>query len=519
LERLGQHLHILLCLLGLTLVHVPTGADPIHDAASNGDIVTLNLENVSLEAAIGRLLAAAKIAYPVHASATAVLTLQVTEVPFPIALNTITASAGGKWEYQNRAGTLEITQAPPDLTIGGAEDDPDQALVLTADPRFRFTKTISRQVLNNYLSRAVTHYGLCSTSPEPATPYFDDDMRMLTGLGAKFIGRAAYAWVPPDDDEAHFRMARERAERVHKIDSEIVLQAAVFEAVYESVGKIPVPDWVFTEFNLPIEKRNFRYEAMLYPNGELRNHWTPGASVPDMSKLETRLYFYYRARRYIASGFEAIHFGQVELMDHQDPDHRYWLDMLSRVRRYASLHARRRMVLCDAHTHGIFANRRLLFDFHSYPLMAQDVRSSPQKTELKVGYYNSIYTQSAGGITPSGWTCDHLPYLCEFDCGGSSDKPGQPSHFPWNWGYDCGSWFAHQSSSYRAAYLRYAREWLQALHEEAWLQMPTRLNLAIPVDGFKMWQGNTRSKACPEGFDLEETIKAIWTKERVPAAR
>ncbi|MCW3051418.1 MAG: hypothetical protein JWN14_588 [Chthonomonadales bacterium] len=220
--------------------------------------VTLKLENVSLEEAMGRLLAAAKIAYPVHASAKAVLTLLVTEVPFPIALNTLTASAGGNLVYQNRAGTLEISQTQPDLPKVGAEGASDEAPVLTTDPRFRFTKTISRQVLNNYLSRAVTHYGLCSTSPEPATAYFDDDMRMLTGLGAKFIGRAAYAWVPPDDDDAHFRMAQERAERVHKSDPEIVLQAAVFEAVYESVGKIPVPDWVFTEFNLNTFKIRLR---------------------------------------------------------------------------------------------------------------------------------------------------------------------------------------------------------------------------------------------------------------------
>ena len=28
-----------------------------------------------------------------------------------------------------------------------------------------------------------------------------------------------------------------------------------------------------------------------------------------------------------------------------------------------------------------------------------------------------------------------------------------------------------------------------------------------------MWHGNTRSKACPEGFDQEEAIKAIWGAE------
>lgn len=172
--------------------------------------------------------------------------------------------------------------------------------------------------------------------------------------------------------------------------------------MYESVGNIGVPDWVFTEFGHPVEKRNFRYAEMLYPNRELHDHWTTGGSVPDMSKREARMYFFYRSCRYIDSGFEAIHFGQVELMDHKDPNHRNWMDLLTRVRHYAGLHARRRMVLCDAHTHGIVVNGHLLFDFHAYPLMARDVRSSPQKTVLETGYFSSIYGLTEGGITPSG---------------------------------------------------------------------------------------------------------------------
>lgn len=103
--------------------------------------------------------------------------------------------------------------------------------------------------------------------------------------------------------------------------------------------------------------------------------------------------------------------------------------------------------------------------------------------------------------------------MCEIDCGGSSGKPGQPSTFPWNWGYDCGSWFAHQSADYRRDFLAYARRWLLERKEDAWLQMPTRLNLADLVDGVKMWHGNTRSPSCPEGFNEEEAIKAIWDQE------
>ena len=492
-----------------------SGHIPVVERLLTSERVTLKLENTPFAEALQQLFAAANTPQPVKSNVTGTISLNLTGVPFSAALRAVLNSVGDKdaltYRSENNMLVVTLPDAVKTPTVANAEP------IITTDVRYRFYKTISRQTLNNYLSRAVTHYGLCSTSPEPATSCFDDDIRMLTGLGAKFIGRAAYAWVPPDDEEAHFLLAGERARRVHQADPEIVLQAAIFEAVYESIDKIPVPEWVFAEFGLPVKKRNFRYASMLYDKGELHNHWTQGASVPDMSKLETRLYFYYRARRYIDCGFEALHFGQVHLMDHNDTDHRFWLDMLTRVRRYASRQARRSMVLCDAHTHGVHANGRLLFDFHSYPLMAKEVPSAPQKTILLVGYYSSIYGMSEGGVTPSGWSCERLPYLCEFDCGGSSGKPGQPIGFPWHWGYDCGSWFAHQSPTYRKEYLMYADNWLRTRREEAWLQMPTRLNLAVPVEGVKMWQANTRSSACTTGFNQEDTIRAIWnTATRVP---
>ena len=492
---------------------VRTGNVDVVGAVLSGTRVTLHIDGAGVADAFAKLLMSCGAACPVQSGIPGSISLSLTNVPYAVAFKSLVAAAGTNLNFRYADGKLVIARQVTDEHPAELVAEP----VHTSDPHYRFFKTISKDVLNNYLSRAVTHYGLCSISPEPETQYFEDDLRMLTSIGAKFIGRVAYAWVPPDDDEAHFRLAAERAERVHRADPEVILQAAVFEAVYESVGRIPVPEWVFVEFKQPVEKRNFKYEAMLYGNGKFRDQWTKGASVPDMSKLETRMYFYYRARRYIEAGCESIHFGQIGLMDQNDVDHHWWMDMLTRVRAYAAGHARRRMVLCDAHTHGASADGRLLFDFHAWPLMSRDVLASPQKEELVVGFKNSIYGHSDGGVTPSGWQCDSLPYLCEFDCGGSSNKPGTPVGFPWNWGYDCGSWFAHQSQEYRAEYMGYARRWLRARNENAWLQMPTRLNLAIPVDGHKMWQGNTRSKACPEGYNEEPAIKAIWDQERVQA--
>lgn len=310
--------------------------------------------------------------------------------------------------------------------------------------------------------------------------------------------------------------ARPIVKRIHAADPDIVLQAAAFEIVSKQVETLKVPKWVFDEFALDFEERNFDYEAMLYSDGHRVNQWRGGSSVPDMSKLETRMWFFYLAARYIDIGVEAIHFGQVEIMDDRDPDHSGWRDMLARVRQYATKHARRHFLLADAHvpSGGIVHDDRLLFDFHSFPLRIDEVVTEPQKGVLKVGYLDSIFTRSKGGITPSGWRCDSLPYIVELDNFGSSGRPGQNIGMHYIWGYDEICWFAHQPADYRNFWLKYAWDWVRRHDPNGYLQMPGSRTLANPV-GKNIWYwANTPSKAVPAGFGQEETIKAIWAEDK-----
>lgn len=374
---------------------------------------------------------------------------------------------------------------------------------------YSFDGLMSREVLDNYLSRSVTHLGLCSdlnATPEDA---FEEDVRMLCNIGAKFIGRAAYVWYPWNDGEHLDTVVRRRATYALAKDPEMILQACVFETTHTNVNNIPVPSWVFEEFDLPVASRNFRYDDMLYKNGDFEDHWEKGASVPDMSRLETRLWFYYRARRYIDLGFEAIHFGQVMLMDNNDPGHVHWRDMLGRVRAYAKQHARRHFILCDAHTSGFAVDGELMFDFHSFPLRTKDVLDKPQEVILEKGYLDSIYGKSVGGITPSGWECEHLPYLVELDNWGVNE-PGKGGVPYYSWGRDEISWFASQTEAYRNSWLEYAWNWLRENDPDGWLQMPAQRCLTSSAGGQRWYHANTQSEAAPDGFNQEETIKQIW---------
>ena len=380
-----------------------------------------------------------------------------------------------------------------------------------ADRDYRFDRTISRPVLENYLSRSITTMDLLARTGE-----LDENLRMLRNVGAKFAGRAVYVWGGEKRLPELLKTAKANAAKVHRADPEMILQAGAFEIVTRDVEQLPVPERVFTALGEKPEKRNFRYEDMLYPDGRFHNHWGRRGSVPDVSRPETRRWFVYLGMAYIDAGVEAIHFGQVELMGRNDRQQEHWQQVLDAVRRYAAAHTRRRLVLCDGHVPGggLVRDGRLLLDFHSFPLRIVEVRDRPQEGVLRVGAADAIYGRSRGGVAPSGWQCEHLPYLVELDNWGGSRHPGQFGVPGFIWGYDEIGWFAHQPEEYRNRWLRYADDWVRQHDPAGHLQMPGARCLHTPVGRQSWYRANTRSPAAPEGFGQEETIKGIWAGER-----
>ena len=173
-----------------------------------------------------------------------------------------------------------------------------------------------------------------------------------------------------------------------------------------------------------------------------------------MSRPETKLWFFFLAASYIDLGVEAIHFGQTELMNGNDRDLRHYAEVLALIRSYAGGHARRHMLICDSHvpSGGLVRDGKLLMDFHSFPLRIKEVPDKPEEAELKVGHTDAIYGRSKGGVTPSGWACEHLPYL----------------------------------------------------------QMPGSRTVRSPLDGRRWYFANAPSAAVPTGLGDEDAIQAVW---------
>ena len=387
------------------------------------------------------------------------------------------------------------------------------ATSLSAEPpsKYQFDRTISHEVLENYLERAITMEGLLNGRGD-----LDDNIRMLKSTGAKFVGRALCLWAGEANLLSNLERAKLQLPKVHAADPDVILQACIFEIVTTQVDQVPVPEWAFTALGQPVEKRNFRYADMLYPNGRFKDHWRTGQSVPDVSRPETKLWFYFLGASFIDLGCEAIHLGQTELMNKNDPNLDHYSQVLALIRAHATKHARRHMVLLDSHVPGggLVRDGQLLMDFHSFPLRIMETPDKPQEAILKLGFSDGIYNRSKGGTTFSGWKCEHLPYLVEIDNWGASKQPGQPKAGGiWIWGYDEITWFAQQTQAYRSNWLHYARDWVRKTDANGHLQMPGSRTMRSPLDNKRWYYANKSSAAVPEGFGDEEAIRAIWAAD------
>lgn len=381
---------------------------------------------------------------------------------------------------------------------------------------YKFDTIIEKEVLENYLSRSVSAAFFIHTKT------LEDDLRAIKNMGVKFIGRASGIWYPDPDDEEHFRKSKYLTDRVHEVDSEIILQACVFEAVYRHIDNFKIPSYVFEDFGLEVENRGFRFEDMKFPEKPNGFIWGEDGALPDISQLEARLWFYYRATRYIDAGYEALHLGQIHLYTANDPGMVKMAELMDMIRTYGKKHARRHKVLMDAHSHGISIRGKLLLDYHAMPYTRFPIldREGEKLVLVREGF-------SEGGLNPNGWSGDVMPYLMEYDNWGGKvlDDFDTCSYEEraWKdwWGYDQIGWFANQDEKGQKNFLEYTYKWTAINNINAYFQVPFRRTLetaAVPMkrednetlDVQDYYQINTKSKDCPMGFHQEETIKRLW---------
>ena len=272
------------------------------------------------------------------------------------------------------------------------------------DPRYTFDGSISLEVLNNYLNRAMTYCQILRGNES-----FADIKNDIIGVGAKYIQRAACNWPPMNWEHTIAADTKGRLAEIHKIDPYIIFEACIFEIVTKSVEKISIPSFVFEEFGLKAEARTFDYEKMLFPDGYGVNKWGTDSSIPDITRLETQMFFYYRACFFIDQGFEALHLGQTNLIGRSDTNNENWTKVIGKIRVYAKKNARRHYVIINGHNPSQNfkgTDGKMLVDFNAFPMRISvapgegDHKPSelnPQRCDITPGVGDAVYKKNIKG--------------------------------------------------------------------------------------------------------------------------
>ncbi|MCR5041464.1 MAG: hypothetical protein K6C36_05105 [Clostridia bacterium] len=368
-----------------------------------------------------------------------------------------------------------------------------------------FDGSMPRKVLEYYLSRATSAQWIYLSDT------LEDDIRVIVDTGIKFLGRATGIWRGELPEEEHFARSKEFADRVHAADPEVILQACLFEAAYrEDVEPVKVPDWVFDAFGLPVEDRFFNYDAMIFPPEA--GTWD---CMPDITRTEAQMWFYYRGRRYIDCGCEAFHMGQIHLYCCYDRGYKAIGRVIGMLRDYASEHARRHKAIFDAHSHCVVVDGKSLLDYNAMPLTRCPLPDRPGEKLVLVRE-----GKSGGGVSPEGVYEKALPFLYEYDNWGGRDERAyteltyeQRAWEQW-WGGDQISWFACQDESSRNSFLDYTFKWTAVNNPDGFFAFPLRRPIGNSelVGNHPYYKLNDRSAACPDGFSQEAELKRIFAE-------
>ena len=232
---------------------------------------------------------------------------------------------------------------------------------------------------------------------------------MILSTGAKYIARSGGAWDQQAYVESIGRQKR-YLDKLHQYDNDLICEACIFEHVSPAVNDIRIPGWVLEEFGLPVKGRNFSYKRMSPWWGPFRDHFGRGLSVPDIRRVETRMFFYYLACEHIDVGYEGLHLGQVHLtviaMRHGRTGPRWWTG-------YEATPRSADATMCDQRPHRRHPGEAV-FDFRpSCAAVRRRVRSPPateeilrnlargglEKDDRNITYKDSIFTTAWGHRT------------------------------------------------------------------------------------------------------------------------
>ncbi len=436
-------------------------------------------------------------------------------LPCAVAVVMMSAPAGAAGESKPIGGPGY--RAPLELIIDAVAADPNlKPLTRKAvAPRdysgplqFKGQEELTKPLLEAYLARTVSHMNIIEERAREFLHY----------SGAKFVHWSDLGWARlyKTDD---WQSITQAVDAVHSTDwgQDVIFECGIMEAIgRRAVDSTPIPRWLVTALQKsglqdkrvagPNGKEYFCYKAMFDRNAEdwpkhFVGHWHPDPeaeqSVPDLTMLETQIYYAYLIAEYIDAGFEGIMFGQTMLTGRRDKGNEALHNICSFARKWAALRGYRGAVTLSSHV--IYPTdyptepedkARPLFTHLTWPTRLSYTSSSAIGMQFGPDIKPEGRRQGGGEIVRLLQLPHDLPILFEIDNYGPSKGPNGVC----DQGYDEITAYSCKNPEQRAAFLRHyyaeCRKWKNRDgNRRCFLAMPgvrclnTPVSLCITAEG------------------------------------
>ncbi|MEM1321701.1 MAG: T9SS type A sorting domain-containing protein [Bacteroidota bacterium] len=298
---------------------------------------------------------------------------------------------------------------------------------------------------------------------------------------------------------------------------------------------IRIPEYVWEAYNTTpygSGDRYFDWRRMVYRSAYYLSHcglvWDKEACeggnlggaygfAPDIKLIETRMYFYFLATKYIDLGYRSIHWGQYWMYQNSQTPNRaeHFYELFEKLRTYVAQNDQfgQPWVLMNADTEGECYNGLLIFDFHNRPSRISEVWQERMDGELHTlvlpDHPSANYGRSLAGTTAYGNDYpDGTPYRIGPDSDSLKDEMACETFTKGignkeTWGLTEQRWLLQRDRQFRKDWLIHAYCRTNSIDRHAWFKFRAKVTTSY----------------CPGGGTLEhnvfdngewEDIKEIW---------
>ena len=349
---------------------------------------------------------------------------------------------------------------------------------------FEGQSSLTKALLDSCLDRAVTHMN----------GHWDDwnarGMQFLEFSGAKFLHWGDLGWARLYTD-LDWQKITAAADTIHGSawGGDTILECGIMEAIYPSqADNQRIPDWylqVLQDLGIqpkrtfgPNGPQYFRYESMFdrtAPDWPWVDIWGSGSGAPDITMLETLLWYAWLAAEYIDAGFEGIMWGQMMMTGTRDYDHAASYGLFQFAREWAAIRGYRRAMTLTSHVNQTWNyptnSSNPLFTHLTWPTRMSYTTNTSFGMQFGVGVPASPPQQGGQEIEAILQVPGDLPILLEIDNYG----PGQ--QLVCDQGWDEITAFARKPAADRRAFLDHyyyaMRDWTNSAGNN-------RIHFALP---------------------------------------